>query len=134
MDNQTVIGSNSSPTILLIEDDPLLVNLYKEKFENEGFNLLIAEDGEKGLKLALQEKFDIIILDLLLPKLSGIALLTQLRSDPKGKDLPVIVLTNLNEVEETKKAIELGAKEFLVKADLTPSQLVEKINTHLNRI
>lgn len=124
-------ATTPSPTILLVEDDPLLVNMYREKFENEGLKFLVAEDGEKGLKLALEEKVDILILDLILPKLSGIDLLTQLRKSEKGQNIPVIVLTNLTQSQEAEKAVELGAKEYLIKADLTPSQLVVKIKQHL---
>ena len=125
------MNRESQKTILLVEDDPLLVNLYREKFEYEGLKFLVAEDGEKGLKLALEEKVDIIILDLMLPKLSGIDLLTQLRNSEKGQNIPVIVLTNLTQSQEAEKAVELGAKEYLIKADLTPSQLVAKIKRHL---
>ena len=74
-------------TILLIEDDTFLVKMYKSKFENEGFIALVAIDGEEGLKLALSENIDILVLDLMLPKLSGHDLLTRLRKDEKGKDM-----------------------------------------------
>lgn len=126
-DPQTSVG----PRILLIEDDPLLVNMYREKFENEGLSFLTAEDGEEGLKLALEGNVSMIILDLRLPKLSGIELLTQLRNNPKGKNVAVIVLTNMTDTNDAKKALALGAKEYLVKADLTPTQLVTKIKTYL---
>lgn len=131
MEDQKLKDQTSTPTILLVEDDPLLVGMYKEKFENEGLNLLVAEDGEVGLRLATEKNVDFIVLDLLLPKVSGIAMLTELRKTPKGKDMPVIVLTNLSEAQEAKKAVELGAKEYLIKADLTPSQLVEKIKAYI---
>lgn len=126
------VGSPKRKQILLVEDDPLLVNLYKEKFENEGFGLLVAEDGEMGLKLALDKKemVDIVILDLLLPKVSGIEILSELKKVPEYEKIPIIVLTNMSRQEENRKALELGAKEYLIKADLTPSQLVEKIRTH----
>jgi DNA-binding response OmpR family regulator len=118
-------------TILLIEDDTFLVKMYKSKFENEGFIALVAIDGEEGLKLALSEKIDMLVLDLMLPKLSGHDLLLRLREDEKGRDMPVIVLTNLSKEDESKGLYELGVKEYLVKADLTPTQLVEKIRTYL---
>ena len=127
MTNQIV----KKKTILLIEDDTFLVKMYKSKFENEGFIALVAIDGEEGLKLALSEQIDILVLDLMLPKLSGHDLLTRLRKDEKGKSMPVIILTNLSKEDEAKDLYELGAKEYLVKADLTPTQLVEKIRSHL---
>ncbi len=131
MEDQKSNSQTSVPTILLVEDDPLLVGMYRKKFENEGFNLVIAEDGEEGLKLATGKNISIIILDLMLPKVSGIELLTKLRKTSKGKNIPVIVLTNLSEAQEAEKVVELGAKEYLIKADLTPSQLVEKIKTYI---
>lgn len=123
--------SSSNPRVLLIEDDTLLVNMYRAKFENEGYEMLDAGDGEEGLQLALSEDVDIIILDLMLPKLSGTDLLAKLRKDPKGKNIPVVVLTNLTQEGEAKETLALGVKEYLIKANLTPSQLVEKIKAHI---
>lgn len=118
-------------TILLVEDDPLLVKMYSTKFTKEGFNIIFAEDGEEGLKLALSQKIDFLLLDVMMPKLSGIDLLTKLRQDPKGKDIPVLVFSNLTQQEEAQKALGLGAKEYLIKANFTPSQLVEKVKKYL---
>lgn len=120
-----------SKTILLVEDDTFLVNMYTSKFENDGYNVLTANDGEKGLELALKNKVDIIILDLMLPKLSGVEVLTRLRKDEKGKDVPVIVLSNLSKEDESEDLFKLGVKDYLLKANLTPSQLVEKIQEYL---
>ncbi len=112
-------------TILLVEDDPILSNMYNAKFQIAGFNVLIAEDGEIGLKKALEESYDLIILDIMMPKLSGTDLLEQLRATDKGKTMPVIVITNLSDFEEKKKIESLNVYAMLVKADITPSQLVE---------
>jgi DNA-binding response OmpR family regulator len=120
-------------TVLLIEDDPFLVKMYKEKFEVEGFNTLIAEDGLEGLRLATGQNVDIIILDILIPKLSGIDLLTRLRKYPKGVSIPVIVLTNLTQKEDEVKTASMGVKEYLVKSDYTPSQVVEKVRVYLGQ-
>jgi DNA-binding response OmpR family regulator len=108
-------------TVLLIEDDPFLVKMYKEKFEVE------------GLRLATGQNVDIIILDILIPKLSGIDLLTRLRKDPKGVSIPVIVLTNLTQKEDEVKTASMGVKEYLVKSDYTPSQVVEKVRVYLGQ-
>lgn len=118
--------------ILLIEDDPLLTKMYKAKFTTEGFNVLVAIDGEEGLKMALESNPDLILLDIMMPKLSGLDLLSKLREDSRGKDVPVIILTNLTQQKEAQKALDLGAKEFMVKANLTPSQVVERIKKYLN--
>ena len=117
--------------ILLVEDDPLLVKMYKAKFTNEGYGVIGALDGEAGLNLALKGGIDIIILDVMMPKLSGIDLLARLRQDDRGKDIPVLMLTNLTQEEEAKKALSLGAKEYLIKANLTPSQVVEKVRKYI---
>ncbi len=113
--------------ILLIEDDPFLIRMYKDKFVLEGFEVLIAEDGETGLKMATNETVNLIILDLLIPKLSGIELLKKLRETEIGKSLPVVVLTNLTEKGKQQEAMKLGVRDFLIKADLTPGELVVKI-------
>jgi DNA-binding response OmpR family regulator len=120
----------SKKIILLIEDDPFLVKMYKEKFEMEGFSTIIAEDGLEGLKQAQEASVDLILLDILIPKLSGVDLLARLRNNPKGANIPVIVLTNLTEKEDVKLA-GLKVKEYLVKADYTPSQVVEKVRIYL---
>jgi len=117
--------------ILLVEDDPLLVKMYTAKFTKEGFQVISAQDGEAGLNLALKGDVNIIILDVMMPKLSGIDLLTKLRQDPRGKDIPVLMLTNLTQEEEAQKALSLGAKEYLIKANLTPSQVVERVKKYI---
>lgn len=120
-------------SILIVEDDPVLLKMYTEKFTFEGFNVLNARDGEEALQIALSdEKIDIILLDIMLPKMSGTDFLENLRKKPKGKELPVIALTNLAEEEERQKAMNLGVKEYLVKAMQTPEQVVGKIKKYLS--
>ncbi len=125
--------SIEKPIILLVEDDPLLNKMYQTKLENEGYTVLKAEDGETGLKMALEQKVDFIILDMMMPRLSGLEVLTRLRQYPKGKDLPVVVLTNLAERQKAEQALQLGAKEYLIKANLTPSEIVAKVKQYLGR-
>ena len=122
-------------SILIVEDDPVLLKMYTEKFTFEGFKVIVARDGEEALKIALgTEKIDIVLLDIMLPKMSGTDFLENLRKDAKGKNLPVIALTNLAEEDERQKAIKLGVKEYLVKAMQTPEQVVEKITSKLNSL
>lgn len=121
----------SGPKVLIVEDDPLIVKMYQAKFTHEGFQVSIAEDGVTGLNKALKETPDFIVLDIMMPQLSGIDLLEKLRANSKGKNIPVIVLTNLSEKEEEQKAMQLGAKEYLLKANLTPGEVVSKIKKHL---
>lgn len=121
------------PVIFLVEDDLLLVKMYTSKLTSEGFQVLTAQDGEQALEIAQKEKVDLIVLDIMMPKLSGLDFLSRLRQMPGGKDTPVIVLTNLTQKEETQKALDLGVKEYLVKADHTPRELIAKIREHLKK-
>ncbi len=130
-DAKDKIDIKNIPTILLVEDDPVLSKMYSEKFKFEGFNVLTAPNGEDGLRLALSEKIDMILLDLMLPRLSGTELLTKLREDAKGKNIKVIVLTNLAEQEEKNKTASLGVVDYLIKAMQTPEEVVKKVKAHL---
>lgn len=118
-------------TVLLIEDDPLLVKMYKTKFESEGFTVVTAEDGETGLQNAISGKPDIILLDRMMPKLSGDEVLIKLKQNEATKNIPVIIFSNLSQGDDSKKMMELGAKEYLVKANLTPGEVVEKVKQYL---
>ena len=118
--------------ILLIEDDNLLVEMYKAKFEKAGFEMVTALDGEKGLEAARQEKPDLILLDMVLPQKDGYQVLEELKQDENTKDITVIILSNLGQSAEVKKGKEGGADDYLIKANLTPGQLVEKIEKKLS--
>lgn len=119
-------------TILIVEDDPVLLKMYSEKFTFEGFSVLNARDGEEALKVATTSQADIILLDIMLPKMSGTDFLEKFRASPGGKDVPVLALTNLAEEEEKQKALGLGVKEYLVKAMQTPEQVVEKVKKYIS--
>jgi len=117
--------------ILLIEDDPFIADVYITNLNNSGFKVSLATDGEKGLNLIKQEKFNLILLDLLLPKINGFEVLKNIKKDPSLKNVPVIALTNLEEEENIKKAKELGAIDYLTKINFTPKEIIEKINIYL---
>lgn len=123
--------TQEAPVILVVEDDPILLKMYTEKFTNEGFKVLTAQDGEMGLEIALKSKIDIILLDIMLPRISGTDLLKKLRESEKGKNIIVVVLTNLADLEEKQKAINLGVKDYLVKAMQNPGQVVDKVKERL---
>lgn len=118
---------NEDIKILLVEDDNFLVEMYTTKFELEGFQVVSAEDGEKGLAAAKVENPDIILLDILMPKMDGFSTLEELKKDAALKDIPVILLTNLGQKEDIKKGFELGAAGYLIKAHFMPSEVVDKI-------
>lgn len=114
--------------ILIIEDDSFLLTMYATKFELENYQVVTAEDGEKGLKLAQKEKPDIILLDVLLPKLNGFEVLKALKENFETKDIKVLLLTNLSQRGEVQEGLALGALDYLIKAHYMPSEVVEKVN------
>lgn len=114
-------------TALIIEDDQVLLDMYKDKFQFGAFRVLTADDGETGLALALTEKPTIIILDLALPKINGTEILKKIRSTEWGKNVPVIVLTNLNVDGKILEAITSYSPAYcLLKANTTPESVVNK--------
>ncbi|MFH1790325.1 MAG: response regulator [bacterium] len=113
--------------VLLVEDDIFLAGIYKKKFEVEGFKISVSDNGEKGLVDAKKKQPDIILLDILLPKLDGFAVLKALKADPAVKDIPVILLTNLGQKDDVEKGIEMGAEDYLIKIHFKPSEVVEKV-------
>ena len=115
------------PKVLIIEDDQMLAEMYGAKFQAEGFTVLRASDGVEGLTLAAAEKPEAILLDVIMPKLDGFATLQQLKADKALAKIPVIMLTNLGQDEDIKKGKELGAADYFVKANQTPSEIVTKV-------
>lgn len=123
--------------IFLVEDDPMLTELYQTKLEMEGFQVTVATDGEAGLKQAKKLKPDLILLDIMLPKLNGFAVLKQLKANKATADIPVIVLTNLGgeKADNDKKlSLSLGASQFLVKNFHLPDDIVGAIKTTLEKV
>lgn len=122
------------PKILLIEDESALQKALGNYLEMEGYEMISALDGSAGLELAEKEKPDLILLDLILPKMSGLEVLKKLKENSSTQTIPVIVLTNLGEVgyiNETLKAGVDGIKAYLVKTDFTLEEVVEKIKQAL---
>jgi DNA-binding response OmpR family regulator len=121
-----------SKTILFIEDESALQKTFGEILKQEGYEMISALDGEVGLRLAKDKKPDLILLDLILPKVHGFEVLKRLKEDKETKGIPVIVLTNLEGMEDVNRAIELGATTYLVKAQYSLEELVEKIKKTLS--
>ncbi|HSX47547.1 MAG TPA: response regulator [Patescibacteria group bacterium] len=118
--------------ILIVEDEEALLEVLKERFEAEGFEVYISKDGEDGLKVAIEKKPDIILLDIIMPKLDGLSMLKKLRQSEEGKNTRVVVLTNVNDTKEVNEALALGAKDFLVKSDWIISDLIVTVRKHLS--
>ncbi len=123
--------AESNNKILIIEDDGALLEMYKIKFQEEGLNLLTASDGEVGLELVKKELPKVILLDIMMPKMDGFAVLVEIKKDPKTKDIPVLMLSNLGQRSDVDKGQQLGAVDYIVKASMTPTQVVEKIKQFL---
>ncbi len=113
--------------ILIIEDEENLAELYQLKFEQEGFIVFTSENGREGIEIAKQEQPDLILLDILLPNMNGYQVIDELKKDERTKDISVFFLSNLVQNGEVRKGIEAGAKEYLIKSSMTPSQLVERV-------
>lgn len=117
--------------ILLVEDDPFLTTMYKTRFTTEGHEVLIAQDGEAALAILKQTPPNLAILDVMLPKVGGFSILEEMQKSDVLKKIPVVVLTNLTDEETVKKAKDLGVKEFLTKAQHTPTEIFAIIKKYL---
>lgn len=114
--------------ILLAEDDPFLIDIYSTKFKSVGFELSVADSGDQVLAKLKEFNPDILLLDIVLPGISGWEALAQIKKDPQFSSLKIIVLSNLGQKSEVEKGIEMGADGYLIKAHYTPTQIVEEIN------
>jgi DNA-binding response OmpR family regulator len=113
--------------VLVIEDDADIAEMYRVRLTADGYDVVVASDGEEGVSLAKNEAPDFIYLDLRLPKLDGFEVLERLRAMPTTAQIPVIILSNYGDPELRERGLRLGALEFLVKADVSPNLLVTKV-------
>lgn len=118
--------------IAIIEDDLVISQMYRMKFESAGLEVKMAGNGARGVELVENFKPDIILLDLQMPEMDGTAALEIIRKEPWGKNIPVIILTNLGEEEAPKKLKDLGIHSYIVKANLTPNQVLERVKKALD--
>jgi CheY-like chemotaxis protein len=124
--------NNKKIKILIVEDDSFLSQMYSEKLETEGFQVVLATDGVEAIDKMKIEKPNLVLLDLIMPKKDGFEVLSEKLTDQEIKNIPVIVLTNLSQNEEIKKCYDLGARDFMIKAYFVPSEVINKIQTVLN--
>ncbi len=117
--------------VAIIEDDQTISQMYRFKFEAEGYQVETAENGKLGLGLAEAMKPDIILLDLMMPEMNGDEMLAKLRASSWGKNIKVIILTNMGEQEVPASVRELGVEAVILKADMTPRQVAELVKKHL---
>lgn len=125
---------NQSKKILIIEDDQFMREFYQELFTGEGFIVEVAVDGETGLKKIQENEYNLVLLDIMLPKKDGLQILRDLKIRPaKSKDAPIVVLTNLGQDAVIKQCFELGAQGYLIKSALNPDQVLQEVKNYLQK-
>lgn len=119
----------SALRVLIAEDDPLISRMYERVFTFEGFEVVMARDGQEGIEKLKQmdPPPTMILLDIMMPRMSGIDVLREIKASPKTKNIPVVVLTNLSGSQDAEKAITMGAVKFLVKSAVKPKEIVREI-------
>ncbi|MDP3964770.1 MAG: response regulator [bacterium] len=124
---KTTAAQTKNKKILLVEDDTFLSGMYIAKMTMEKLDVTLATDGIEGVAVAKQMKPDLILLDLMLPKLDGYGVLRSLKKDPKTKNIPIILLTNLNQKNNIEKALKYEVEDYLIKAHYMPGEVIEKV-------
>lgn len=119
--------------LVLVEDEEILQSVLKEKFEEAGFEMFVAADGEAAIPLIQEVNPKLIILDLLLPKKDGFEILKELKTNSNLKNIPVVILSNLGQDEEIKKALTLGALDYFVKTQHPIKEVVEKVKAYAEK-
>jgi CheY-like chemotaxis protein len=119
-------------TVLLVEDDPMVIKMYERKLLMDGFDVLLAFNGEEGLEVLSRQIPDIILMDIMMPKMNGFEMLKRIKADRRYSDIPVIILTNLGDrTDDVEQSKQLGARDHLVKANTALNSLSIKINETL---
>ena len=120
--------------ILIIEDDNFLLSLIVEKFIQLGFDAEAASDGEEGLNKILNNKYDLVLLDMILPKMDGFKVLENVKKNQTLKDLPIVVTSNLYDKNDIDRAVSLGAADYIIKAYNSPENIVDRVRAFLQKI
>lgn len=115
--------------ILLVEDDPMIVEMYKMRFEEEGFEVLVTDRGSEALEIASQQRPIAVLLDVILPEIDGFSILQNLKSSPDTRDIPVMLLTNLGQESDQEKGRQLGVADYFVKSQHTPADIIQRVNS-----
>lgn len=123
----------NAPKVLIVEDDSFLLKMYSKKFELEGFEVQTAADGADGLAKMKSFQPGLVLMDIMMPKMSGLEAMEKAKADPATRNIPVLVLTNLSTTDDAENAVKKGAVGFLVKSDVTPSQVLTKAKEILSK-
>lgn len=125
--------SKTQTSVLIIEDDSYISDMYKIKLESENFEVIIANNGLEGIKTLEKRRPNIVLLDVVMPQMDGFSVLKTIKKNPKLKEIPIVLLTNLSQKENVEKGFELGAAGYIIKAHFTPSEVVAKIKDILKK-
>ncbi|MDP1538542.1 MAG: response regulator [bacterium] len=117
--------------ILLIEDEEILINLLQRKLTQEGYEVSVARNGEEGLRLMRETMPDIVLLDIVMPKMGGLEVMEIMQKDKELKNIPVIIVSNSGQPVEIDKARKLGAKDWLIKTEFDPQEVVDKVKKQI---
>ena len=126
-------GSSAKRKVLIIEDDKFLLKLYSDKLRRAKFEVIKAVSGEEGLTKIINMKPDLVVLDLVLPGVSGFDILNDIKLRAKTKNIPVVILTNLGQESDIKRGLELGAVDYLFKANFSINKLPSIVRKHLKK-
>jgi CheY-like chemotaxis protein len=113
--------------VLIVEDDEVLVKMYRKKFEGMGWVVEVGRNGKDGLVKMKSFRPMVVLMDIMMPEMDGMTALQQAKADPEIKDIPIIMLTNLSTADDAVEAMKSGALDYLVKSDYTPSQVEDKV-------
>lgn len=117
--------------ILLIEDEEILINLLQRKLTQEGYEVSVARDGEEGLRLMRETRPEIILLDIVMPKMGGLEVMEIMQKDKELKNIPVVIISNSGQPVEIDKARKLGVKDWLIKTEFDPQEVVDKVKKQI---
>ena len=126
------IEDDPKEKILIVEDEESLRTVLRDKLKGEGYNVLTAKNGKEGLAVALKKHPDLILADIIMPVMDGMTMVKKLRDDTWGKNVSVIILTNLSDAEKTAEAVDRGVFDILIKSDWKIEDVVDKIKNELN--
>lgn len=119
--------------IIIVEDDPMIAEIYQRKFSDSGFEVLTATSGDQVLNIAKKEKIDVVLLDLIMPKMDGFEVTKNLRNGGYDPNIQILIFSNLNQQDKVDQALKVGANGFIAKSNYTPSELVAEVKRRLNQ-
>ena len=126
-----IAAENGKKLVLAVEDDAFLASIHKNKMAKEGFEIFVAGNGREALEFLKTRKPDIILLDLIMPVMDGFETLKEIKANPETKDLKVVVLSNLSQEEDKQRVMDMGALDYVVKANVSFREIVEKVKAYI---